>query len=242
MQKVLVIWLWWQWEKYVNYFIKNNYSTFWVCKTDLTKQKIEDKYNIEVVLDYKNLEFNLFFIIIICLPPEIQGKVSLDILQAWFKNKLIIEIPVTWNKLELEKLKQYKNAVFFLEEYYTLLSRFLRKIDLNKIKEININITINKDDYNNQKAREVTYIHINNNFLWINYDKNILKYNFSFHDNENIYYEIIFIYNWNVIKYKFDKEKYLLIWDKKYIDEYNFDFVLKNIIREESNFSNYYNI
>jgi hypothetical protein len=52
-----------------------------------------------------------------------------------------------------------------LEEYYTLLSRFLRKIDLNKIKEINISITTNEEDYNNQKAREVTYIHINNNFL-----------------------------------------------------------------------------
>jgi len=240
MGRVLVIWLWNQWEKYINYFIKNNYYVSWVCKTNITKEKIENKYGIKVYLNYKKLNFLSFDWIIVCLPPEIQGIISLEILESWFKNKLIIEIPVTWDKLELEKLKQYSNVIFYLEEYYTLLSQFLRKIDVNKIKDININVITNEEDYKNIKAREVTYIHINNNFLWLNIDRNNIKYNFSFHNNENIYYVIIFVYEWKIIKYNFNKDKYLLIWEKKYIDEYNFDFVLSKIILSNNDFSKYY--
>jgi len=138
MKKVLIIWLWWQWEKYINYFKKNNYKVFWVCKTIKTKEKIEKKYSIWIELDYKKINYNDFDIIIISLPPTIQWQVSLEILESWYKNKLIIEIPVTWNKKELEKIKKYKNAFFFLEEYYTLMAHFLRKILFHQKKIIYI--------------------------------------------------------------------------------------------------------
>jgi hypothetical protein len=78
---------------------------------------------------------------------------------------LIIEIPVTWESDELEKLKIYNNVFFFLEEYYTLLAQFLRKIEIKNIKKIGIDILTSHEDYKNILAKKVTYIHINNNFL-----------------------------------------------------------------------------
>lgn len=240
MKNVLIIWLWWQWEKYINYFIKNNYEVFWVCKTNVTKQKIEWKYNINVSLGYKSLDYNDFDIIIICLPPEIQWLISLEILESWFKNKLIIEIPVTWESSELEKLKQYKNVVFFLEEYYTLLAQFLRKTEVEKIKSINIEVFTSNEDYINEKARKVSYIHIKNNFIWTNIKSTNINYTFNIHNSENIFYTVNFLYNNTRVEYKFNIEKYLSVWDKKYVDNYNFDNVLKNIIEEKNNFNEYY--
>jgi hypothetical protein len=66
---------------------------------------------------------------------------------------------------ELKEIKKYSNAFFYLEEYYTLLSEFLRKINVNEISNLNIDIVTSKEDYENIKARKVTYIHINNNFI-----------------------------------------------------------------------------
>ena len=240
MKKVLVIWTWGQWEKYINYFIKNNYMVYWVCKTNNTKNKIENKYNIPVLLDYEKLNLEDFNIIIVSLPPEIQWQVSISILKKRYRNKLIIEIPISWDENEVEEIKKYDNVYFFLEEYYTLLSIFLRKINIKDIWNINIDIFTNKEDYDNLKAREVTYIHINNNFLWLNL-KNI-TYHFNFHDNENIYYDVSFNYKWKLIHYKFNKEKYLKLWDKKIVDNYNFDNILSKILQEENNFNKYYYI
>ena len=77
-------------------------------------------------------------------------------------------------------------------------------------------------------------------FLNYVYDKD--NYNFEFHDSEDIFYEIYIEYNNKTIIYIFNKEKYLKIWDKKYIDNYNFDNVLSKIINWENNFNKYYNI
>jgi len=198
------------------------------------------KYNIVVDLDYKKTDYNIFDIVIVSLPPEIQWKISLEILKQWYRNKLIIEIPVTWESDELEKLKIYNNVFFFLEEYYTLLAQFLRKIEIKNIKKIGIDILTSHEDYKNILAKKVTYIHINNNFLWINIDSNIINYHFNFHDREDIFYKISFDYNNQNITYVFNKEKYLKIWEKKYIDTYNFDKVLANIIKEKTNINKYY--
>ncbi len=241
MEDILVIWLWNQWQKYVNYFKKNNYNVFWACKTEKTKKNIENKLKIKILNDYKNLiKNNNFDIIVIALPPSIQGRVSLDILKNWFKNKLIIEIPVCWDETEIKELKKYNNCIFFLEEYYTLLSKFFKKINVKRIKKINIDVITSKEDYLNEKARQVTYIHILNNFLWLNIKKEIIDFNFSFHIWEDIFYKISFKYLWKEIIYNFWEKKFLTIWWKKMIDKYNFDFVLKNIIEEKYNFSKYY--
>jgi hypothetical protein len=66
-------------------------------------------------------------------------------------------------------------------------------------------------------------------------------YHFDFHNSEDIFYTISFTYNKRKIFYTFNREKYLIIWEKKYIDSYNFDEILSKIINEKENFSNYYN-
>ncbi len=240
MRKVLIIWLWWQGKKYINYFLKNSYLVSWICKTKETKQKIEREYSIEVSLDYKEVLYDNFDIIVLSLPPKIQWEIALYILKNWFKNKLLIEIPVTWNFNELEKINKYKNVFFFLEEYYTLMAQFLRKIDTKEIKRIHINIISNKQDYINLEARKVSYIHINNNFLWININLNKDIYNFEFHNSSDIFYEIYIEYNKTKIIYVFNKEKYLKIWAKKYIDNYNFDNILKKILEDSKLYNKYY--
>jgi len=124
---------------------------------------------------------------------------------------MIIEIPVTWNNDELKELKKYDNAFFFLEEYYTLIAQFLRKIDTRKINNLNINIILNKKDYINLEARKISLIHVNNNFLCIKIKLEDKYYNFEFHNSENIFYEIYLEYNDKKIIYVFNKEKYLKI-------------------------------
>ncbi len=220
--------------------MKNNYIVSWICKTNKTKKYVEDEYWIDVFLSYWNLILNEYDLIIISLPPEIQWEISLDILESWYNNKLIIEIPVTWKQEELEKLKSYKNAYFYLEEYYTLLSKFIRKICLDKSTDINIDITTSKEDYDNVKARKVTFIHINNNFLWLSFDN--IKYNFNFHNREDIFYKVEFSYKNKIVEYVFNEEKYLKIWKSIFKDDYNFDKVLWQIIEEENNFSNSYQL
>lgn len=78
---------------------------------------------------------------------------------------MIIEIPVSFNQEIIEKLQKYENVFFFLEEYFTKLGYFLRKIDVHKIKNIKINIFTNKADDENLQAREVTFLHLKSNFL-----------------------------------------------------------------------------
>lgn len=240
MLKVLIVWLWSQWIKYLSYFKKNNYDVSWLCKTIKTKNFIEKEYFIDVFLENDFIDYNKFDIIIISLPPDIQWEKSINILKSWYKNKLIIEIPVTWNIWELNILKKYDNVFFFLEEYYTLLAQFLRKLDINKISNFKINVFTSELDYINEKARKVTFIHINNNFLWTWIDLSKINYEFNFHNSENIFYKISFKYDNNLVEYNFFESKYLKIWEKIYIDNYNFDKVLSNLLLEKINFNKYY--
>lgn len=257
MQKVLVVWLWGQWQKYLNYFMKNNYEVFWVCRTEETKEKIGKEYGIEVSLDYdefldhpqpllnkeggrtetpplnKGRLGGVFNIVIVSLPPEVQWEIALELVEKYPNIKVIVEIPVSWDSHVIEKLKKYENCIFYLEEYFTLLWQFLRKIDVSLVEEIDIKVTVAKEDYENEKASKVTHVHIMNNFIgsWIDSEK--LNLSYQFHNREDIFYEVAFEYKGTKILYIFNQEKYLMIGEKKYSDEYNFDFVLGKILDGE---------
>jgi len=254
MQKVLVVWLWGQWQKYLNYFLKNNYQVFWACRTWVTKKKIEKEYGIEVSLDYdkfldhpqpllikvggrietppltKGRLGGVIDIIIVCLPPEVQWEIALELVQKYPNIKVIVEIPVSWDAQVIEKLKKYENCIFYLEEYFTFLWQFLRKIDVSLVEKIDIQITVSKEDYENEEAAKVTHVHIMNNFLgsWIDFEK--LNLTYQFHEREDIFYEVSFEYKGTRILYVFNQEKYLMVGERKYNDEYNFDFVLGKIL------------
>ena len=137
---------------------------------------------------------------------------------------------MTWNQRELEVLKTYKNVLFFLEEYVTLLAQFLRKISLKNISSIQVDIKTHEQDYDNPDAKKVTILHIQNNFIGLDIAHIDFQYQFSFHESENIFYKIQFVYNGVQVTYVFDEEKYLCIGEKKYIDDYCFDKVLSKII------------
>lgn len=233
--KVLIIWLWQQWQKYINFFLKNWYTIDWVCKTNETKIKISRKYFINVFLDMDDINVSNYDLIIFALPPAIQWKMAIEILSLWYKNKIIIEIPISFNREEIIELSKYKNVFFFLEEYYTLLWEFLRKSNIELIKKIKISIYTNKADYENINARKVTFFHINSNFIWLNIKSEIFDYNINFHGKEDIFYEVSFSYNWISIFYSFREEKFLKIWEKKYKDDFNFDKVLSKIILNKNN-------
>ena len=144
--------------------------------------------------------------------------------------KVIVEIPVSWDAQVIEKLKKYENCIFYLEEYFTFLWQFLRKIDVSLVEKIDIQITVSKEDYENEEAAKVTHVHIMNNFLgsWIDFEK--LNLTYQFHEREDIFYEVSFEYKGTRILYVFNQEKYLMVGERKYNDEYNFDFVLGKIL------------
>jgi hypothetical protein len=91
-------------------------------------------------------------------------------------------------------------------------------------------INVSKEDYENKKAAKVTHVHIMNNFLGSGVDSEKLKLSYDFHNREDIFYEVSFDYKGTKILYVFNQQKYLMIGEKKYSDEYNFDFVLGKIL------------
>jgi len=234
-KKVLIFGLWWQWKKYINFFKKNWYIITWVCITENTKISIIENYSIDVFLESEISDYSIFDLIVFALPPSIQWKKALEILSTWYINKVIIEIPVSFSKTEVRSLLKYKNVYFFLEEYFTLLSDFIRKLDINLIDKINISVFTNKFDYENIEARKVTFLHINSNFLWLEIAKEVFNYEIIFHELEDIFYEVSFNYKWNKIFYKFAWEKYLKIDEKILYDDFNFDKVLSKILESNDN-------
>ncbi len=241
-KKVLIFGLWLQWQKYINFFKKNWYNIFWVCITEKTKLDIVKNFHVNVFLESEKIDYLYYDLIIFALPPSIQWKKALEVLYSWYENRVIIEIPVSFDSKEVKELSMYKNVYFFLEEYFTLLSEFLRKIDINLIDKINISVYTNIYDYNNLESRKVTFLHINSNFLWLNIENKKFNYEIKFHDLEDIFYEVYFNYKWKKVFYKFSLEKYLKIGDKIVYDNFNFDNVLSKILDSNINLftSNFY--
>ena len=241
-KKVLIFGLWLQWQKYINFFKKNWYNIFWVCITEKTKLDIVKNFHVNVFLESEKIDYLYYDLIIFALPPSIQWKKALEVLYSWYENRVIIEIPVSFDSKEVKELSMYKNVYFFLEEYFTLLSEFLRKIDINLIDKINISVYTNIYDYNNLESRKVTFLHINSNFLWLNIENKKFNYEIKFHDLGDIFYEVYFNYKWKKVFYKFSLEKYLKIGDKIVYDNFNFDNVLSKILDSNINLftSNFY--
>lgn len=230
MNKVLILWLWNQWQKYVNYFLKNNYYVDWVCNTIKTKVEIESNFNIKVFLSSENINYKEYFLIVIALPIEIQWQKALEISKKT-DCKILVEIPVSFDFNILEQLVLNDKVFFYLEEKSTILSKTFSKINTDDIKEFNIILTTDYKDINNIDSLKVSYIHMLNNFLF-NIDYNKLKIKVNYHNNENIFYKISFKYKNINFEYVFKDEKYLIIWDKKIKDKYNFDFALINVLNQ----------
>lgn len=224
MNKVLVIGIGGQGLKYIEYFKKNWICIFGVCKTQTTKEKIEKKYWIDVSLNYDILEKNKFDLVIVSLPLGIQWEVVEELALKYVDTDFFVEIPVTNNKITLKKLTKMNNVSYFIEEKNTLLAKVLEK---NPKIKIDITVTLNKVDLTDYNAMLVCYTHLLNNFLMSDLNMELKDINFKFHDKEDVYYEIKL---WKESKYVFDEKPRLIIGEKIYLDNYNFDNNLKTLL------------
>lgn len=240
MHKVLIIWLGRQWQKYIDYFLKNNYEVYWVCRTQETRKNIENKYKIKASLNYMDFVDVDFHTVIIALPPAIQWKIWLEVAGVFRKSTVVIEIPVSFDMDDIQKLCHKDNVLFFMEEHFTLLANFLSKIDLNEIDRMDIKLFIDREDLDNQQAVQVAYIHLLNNFYWLDMDLSKLHIEMETHNQEDIFYEVHFMYGWKKIAYIFNKEKWLYVWDAYLADKYNFDFAVSNILKMKKMDKDYY--
>jgi len=251
MKKVLIIWLWKQWKRHINYFKNNNCEVFWVCKTNKTKNNIMDKFFIEVVLDIKLFLVKYSFdIVIFALPEEIQWDIILKYINDLeYVNKIVVEMPISNNNKKIELIKQYKNIYFFIEEYYSLFWKFCRKIDTKYIDWINIELFIHIDDKDSIKNN---IIHIKNNFIWTNLlDKirinNIFLKNSDFENDQLDYWKKRLCYN---IKFKYNNMNIIYnfwytsvdfkIWNKVFVDNWNFDNNLSKILNYNNELKDIY--
>lgn len=237
-KKVLVIWTGNQWQQYIDFFLKNKYIVEGMCKSKRTQEYIQTKKNIKIYTEEELVIWQEFDMIVLALPSEIQWHKALNILESGFTATLLIESPVSLEKNLVERLQKYENVIFFIEEYYTLLSRFLQKAESTLVHNLHIKLYISQEDYENEFARMVSYMHVRHNFLWK--QEMISDIELSFHESEKIFYEISFQYRGKNIFYNFSQEKYLLVWDTRYDDPFCFDMVLALLLSEEKNLKPYY--
>lgn len=232
LKNICIIWLWEQGQKYLKYFQKPENRVFWVCQSSQTQDFIEHKYNIWVSRDSQALlKQHEFDVIVICIPVESQWRVWYEIARKYPHTRIIIDIPVSWNLHEIQQLCEYDNLYFFCEEYMSLLSGALQSFKKSDISNIAVTISCALWDYNNHWARRVSYIHILNNFLWIELDYTSIDIDFVFHDSPDIYYRITMQYKNTSVIYVFDHDwAYLEVWNKKWKDSYCFDRVLEKIL------------
>lgn len=247
MKKVLIIWLWFRWIKFLKYFLDNSYDVVGICKTIKTKINIEKNYNIKVYnkLDFINDTIMDFSIIIIALPTEIQWEFVLKNIKKFKKaDKIIVELPISYDQEIIDKLKKFYNIYFFIEEYITNFSKFLRKIDLSIISDLQIFIYMNSRDDSLCKNK---IIHLKSNFLWTNLELEKIPIKIIYsrqYNHKSLYYTINFKYKWTLIFYNFsDNGIKFLIWDKIIKSLWSFEQNLHLFLTLDNNsYNNSYNI
>ncbi len=128
--RVLIFWLWFQWLKYVKYFLHKNFIIDWVTKSWLNKNNINWLYNIYKSSNIIKKEigfFNNYSNIVIAIKPyKEQDSIIKFLLHLDIKNKIIIEKPISYDIDLLNILKTKDNYYYYIDEL--ILSRFYEKI------------------------------------------------------------------------------------------------------------------
>ena len=236
-REILIIWVWEQWKKYIEFFLKKKVYITAVCKTQESQIKISQAYDIQVKvwLSWLN-HYDAFDIIIVALPAEIQWSTALSICKQWYRWKMIVDTPVSWDKEVIQWLKKYTNVCFFVEEYYTLFAKLLRK-QKSLISNIRVRLYIPEDEYSSKESNLVGALHVHQNFLWTSawYSTTILPTK-----ADTMRYEISFQYQSIESMYKFSHDWVLILGNKTYNDPINFDLALEQLLIEEKNIKLYY--
>lgn len=190
MKKILIFWLWNQGEKYVKYFSNKWFEIIWVSKSWLNKKKLKNISKIykseELFLD-KNFNFSDFEnIVLAVLPIKEHEKILEKILDINYFWKIFVEKPVSYDLEFLEKLKNYKNIYYFVDELY--FSDFYEKIE-------KYNLVFVLYNHNNSE-----FIHLLEHIFWWfllseNFENILQKLKIKFLKNKNeidLKYNIIF--------------------------------------------------
>lgn len=96
-KKIIIIWLWKQWIKIINFLKKEHCDNniIWVCRTLWTSKIIKQTHTIPVYTDYKKVikryNSNISCIFLCVKPKEIQEQIYLDIHWILPECKIIIE-------------------------------------------------------------------------------------------------------------------------------------------------------
>lgn len=245
MKKVIIIWLWYQWKIFINYFKKNKIEIIWVCKTERTKKNIVKNFWIKVYVDYKqavneNLDTDL---IVLCAYPITFYEDFFNFIFD-YDIKILTDLPISFNLDFLKKIVDNKNVYFLLLE--TKLFLFKNILDKN-ISRIECNLYFNRENLltikNPKEFLLVDSQYLYNNFLWFDLSK--IKLNFFEKKTviKNLEYSIIidenFIYKYEDWRYfYFDKKNNikktsLIIYDDL-LDEILFDIKnWKNLYKKE---------
>jgi len=148
-KKVLIFWLWFQWKKYIKYFLDNWYIIDWISKTWLNKNNIiwlNEIYSFEYIENKKDFNFVKYNYIIVAIKPyDEQDNVIKSLLEKEIKNKIIIEKPVSYDMDLLYKILQLDNYYFFIDE--NILWNLYKKVFKNNINNIKF-IIYDKSGYN----------------------------------------------------------------------------------------------
>lgn len=203
MKKVLIFWIWFQWTKYINYFLNKWYLIDWVSKTWINKNNIyglNSLYKSDIF--FSNLcenTLNYDFIILSITPGSDLDNIINFLLDSNFTWIIIIEKPVSYDLNLLEKLYSKNNVYFFIDEL--ILNENYKKI-FNKWYEKIIFYLFSDNKENHTPILE----HI---FWWylLNEDFNIILSNIKISFNKSLFHN-------NKLFYKIHyKDKYLLSFD-----------------------------
>lgn len=235
MKNILIIWLWWQGKKFLNFFAMNKtYNIYWCCKTDLTKLKIQNEYDIDVYLDYKNVlnSKKIDLVISTVFPTEEQYNIVIDILES-YNVKVLVDLPISFDLDKLKYILQFDNLYLINIEHYTKIFDFISN-NVQIIDKIETTLYINKDNLKNQldlrKALLVDKFYVLNNLLAVDFKKIYVSYKYKLTTIKDIeFYLKIFLNNSKVIYYKYEDSKGIII-DKN-----------NNVIVDIINYSNIIN-
>ncbi len=246
-KNILVIWLWWQGQKILKYFLSNklSYNVVWCCRSVKTKDKIIEKYWIDVFLNYKEIskeKFDLIFSTV--FPTKTQYEIVKYILEKT-NNKVLIDLPITFNLVDLEYLLSFKKLFLFNIEHYTKIFKFIEKNKKN-IKKVNAILFINKKNLNEQanarKALIVDKFYMLNNLLSLDYNNINITYKEKKIKIKDIEFIFEILIDWRKIFYKYEDSKWIIINDWTIIvDNLKYTNILDNLLENIFN-SNFINI
>ena len=249
-KKILLIGLWWQWQKFLKYFLSksNEYEVIWCCKTDITKKKIVSTYWIDVSTDYKKIGRDKFDLVVSTVyPTNVQYQIVEYILENT-NNKVLIDLPITFNLNKLKYLLSFDNLYLFNFEHYTKIFKLTSQLK-DRIKKINATLFVWEKNILSQidtkKALVVDMFYMLNNLIEIDLGKIVVNYTKKIVVKDvEFLLEIVLISGEKII-YKYEDGKGIIMFNwKLIIDNLTYEnvlnLILNNIFSDNFNKINYH--